>query len=147
MLADFFQRSTEYLTKYGTFSRCWVFHRLFIPLADLELSRQLLENDTHLETGYELMKDWLVGGVLMCQSEQWQKRHSLISGLFDKGNLEQLIDLSRHQTEQLLQKLAKQADQKVFDIWDTVSPIVLDLMVMTTCGAKPSEEYSENLKE
>ncbi|EDW50851.1 probable cytochrome P450 316a1 [Drosophila sechellia] len=144
---NFFQRSTEYLTKYGTFSRCWVFHRLFIPLADLELSRQLLENDTHLETGYELMKDWLAGGVLMCQSEQWQKRHGLISGLFDKGNLVGLMDLSRHQAEQLLQKLAEQEDQKVFDIWNTVSPIVLDLMVMTTCGAKPSEEYSKNLKD
>ncbi|EDW93769.2 probable cytochrome P450 316a1 [Drosophila yakuba] len=143
---NFLQRSTEYLSKYGSLSRCWVFHRLFIPLADLELSRQLLESDTHLETGYELMKDWLGGGVLMCQSDQWQKRHALISGLFDKRNFEQLMDLSRQQADQLQQKLVEKADQKVFDIWETVSPLVLDLIVMITCGAKPSEEYSKNLE-
>ncbi|EDV50460.2 probable cytochrome P450 316a1 [Drosophila erecta] len=144
---NFFQRSTEYLSKYGSLSRCWVFHRLFIPLADLELSRQLLESDTHLETGYELMKDWLGGGVLMCQSDQWQQRHALISGLFGKGNLEQLMDLSRQQADQLQRKLAEKADRKVFDIWETVSPIVLELIVTITCGARPSEEYSKNLED
>jgi len=58
---------------------------LFIPLADLELSEQLLESEM------ELMKGWLGGGVLMCQSDQWQKRHGLIGIPFDKGNLEQLM--------------------------------------------------------
>ncbi|XP_016955365.1 probable cytochrome P450 316a1 [Drosophila biarmipes] len=144
---NFFQRSTEYLTKYGSLSRCWVFHRLFIPLADMELSRQLLESETHLETGYELMKDWLEGGVLMCQSDQWHKRHNLFSGLFDKGNLEQLMELCRQQAEQLHQKLLERADRKVFDVWEVVAPNVLELMVMITCGARPSQEYSTNLRE
>uniref|UniRef100_A0A6P4ER39 Probable cytochrome P450 316a1 n=1 Tax=Drosophila rhopaloa TaxID=1041015 RepID=A0A6P4ER39_DRORH len=144
---NFFQRNTEYLTKYGSLSRCWVFHRLFIPLADLELSRQLLESKTHLETGYELMKDWLGGGVLMCQPDHWQKRHGLISGLFGKENSKQLMELCRQQAEKLHQKLVERADQKVFDIWELVAPNVLELMVMTTCGASPSEEYAKNLAD
>ncbi|XP_070071597.1 probable cytochrome P450 316a1 isoform X2 [Drosophila takahashii] len=144
---NFFKRSTEYLAKYGSFSRCWVFHRLFIALADLELSRQLLESESHLETGYELMKDWLGGGVLMCQPDQWQRRHCLISGLFDKGNSEQLMKLCRQQTEKLQQKLVERADQKVFDVWEIISRNVLELIVTTTCGAKPTEEYSKNLGE
>ncbi|KAH8362735.1 hypothetical protein KR084_000393 [Drosophila pseudotakahashii] len=144
---NFFKRSTEYLAKYGSLSRCWVFHRLFIPLADLELSRQLLDSESHLETGYELMKDWLGGGVLMCQPDQWQRRHGLIGGLFDKGNLEELMELCRQQAEQLQQKLVERADQKVFDVWEIVAPNVLELMVMTTCGAKPTEEYAKNLGE
>ncbi|KAI8040586.1 probable cytochrome P450 316a1 [Drosophila gunungcola] len=144
---NFFKCSTEYLTKYGSLSRCWVFHRLFIPLADMELSRQLLESETHLETGYELMKDWLEGGILMCQPDQCQRRHGLISGLFGNGNLEQLMELCRQQAEKLYQKLLDKSDQKVFDIWDTVAPNVLELMVRTTCGANPSEEYAKNLAD
>ncbi|XP_017066729.1 probable cytochrome P450 316a1 [Drosophila eugracilis] len=144
---NFFKQSAEYLSQYGTLSRCWVFHRLFIPLADLELSRQLLESETHLETGYELMKDWLGGGVLMSQPDQWNKRHTLISGLFGKGNLEQLMELCRQQAEQLQQKLVEHTDQKVFDVWEMVNPHVLELMVMITCGARPSAEYSKNLRD
>ncbi|XP_017039578.1 probable cytochrome P450 316a1 [Drosophila ficusphila] len=144
---NFFQRSTEYLTKYGSLSRCWIFHRLFIPLADLELSRQLLESENHLETGYELMKDWLGGGVLMCQSDQWQKRHLLISGLFGKGNSIQLMELCRQQAQKLQQNLLELADQKVFNIWEVVAPNVLEVMVKINCGLSPSEEYSKNIAD
>ncbi|KAH8379385.1 hypothetical protein KR009_004533 [Drosophila setifemur] len=144
---NFFQQSAKYLNEFGSFSRCWIFHRLFIPLADLELTRQLLESEKHLDTGYELMKDWLGGGVLMCPMDKWPQRHSLISGLFGKGNLEHLTNLSRQQSEQLSLKLTDRADQMVFDAWEIVSPSILELMVQTTCGVIPSEEYAKALTD
>ncbi|KAH8305550.1 hypothetical protein KR059_000465 [Drosophila kikkawai] len=141
---SFFKRSAEYLKKYGSLSRCWVFHRLFIPLADLELARQLLESENHLETGYELMRDWLGGGILMCEQDKWQQRHGLISGLFRKENMDSLVELCRQQAEQLQQKLLERADGSVFNAWDIVSPSILDLIVRTTCGISPSEDYAKN---
>ncbi|KAH8375179.1 hypothetical protein KR200_000784 [Drosophila serrata] len=142
---SFFKRSAEYLTKYGSLSRCWAFHRLFIPLADLELARQLLESEKHLETGYELMKDWLGGGILMCQQDKWQPRHGLISRLFRKENMDPLTELCRQQAEQMQQKLMEQADGSVFNAWEIVSPSILKLIVQTTCGVSPSEDYAKDL--
>ncbi|KAH8240094.1 hypothetical protein KR032_011187 [Drosophila birchii] len=142
---NFFKRSAEYLTKYGFLSRCWAFHRLFIPLADLELTRQLLESENHLETGYELMQDWLGSGILMCQQDKWQQRHGLISGLFRKENMDPLMELCYQQAEQLQQKLIERADGSVCNAWEIVSPSVLDLIVRTTCGVSPSEDYAKNL--
>ncbi|KAH8257477.1 hypothetical protein KR038_010407 [Drosophila bunnanda] len=142
---NFFKRSAEYLAKYGTLSRCWAFHRLFLPLADLELARQILESEKHLETGSELMRDWLGDGVLMCQQDKWQHRHALISGLFRKENMDPLMELCRQQAEQVQQKLMEQADGSVLNAWKIVYPSILDLIVRTTCGFSPSEDYAKNL--
>ncbi|XP_017100159.2 probable cytochrome P450 316a1 [Drosophila bipectinata] len=144
---NFFKQSKDYLAKFGLFSRCWIFHRLFIPLADLELTRQLLESEKNLETGCELMKDWLKGGVLMCHQDKWHHRHGLISRLFTKGNMEQLTDLCRKEAEALLPKLSERADQEVFDIWEVISPSILNLMMQVTCGVSPSDKYAKALHD
>ncbi|XP_034657165.1 probable cytochrome P450 316a1 [Drosophila subobscura] len=141
---NFFQRSHAYLVKYGSVTRLWVFHRLFMPLADLELAKQVLQSEQHLETGYELMHHWLAGGVLMCEKEQWAQRHSLIRGIFEKGNMLPLTELCRQQAVLLQLKLADRAEQReVFNAWEIVAPAVRDLMVQTTCGLRPSEEYAK----
>ncbi|KAH8322460.1 hypothetical protein KR067_011522 [Drosophila pandora] len=144
---NFFKQSKDYLTKFGLFSRCWIFHRLFIPVADLELTRQLLESETSLETGCELMKDWLKDGILMCQQDKWQLRHSLISRLFINENMERLTDLCRQEAEALLPKLSERADQEVFDIREIISPSILNLMVRVTCGVSPSDKYAKALND
>ncbi|EDW26348.1 GL26516 [Drosophila persimilis] len=141
---NFFQRSHEYLAKYGAVTRLWVFHRLFMPLADLELAKQVLQSEQHLETGYELMRHWLGGGVLMCDKNQWTQRHGLIGSIFNKGNMLPLTELCRQQAVLLQLTLADHAEQRdVFDAWTIVAPAVRDLMVLTTCGVRPSEGYSE----
>ncbi|XP_022214226.2 probable cytochrome P450 316a1 [Drosophila obscura] len=141
---NFFRRSQEYLVKYGAVTRLWVFHRLFMPLADLELARQVLQSEQHLETGYELMHHWLGGGVLMCGKHQWAQRHSLIRGIFENGNMLPLTELCRQQAVLLQLKLADRAEQReVFNAWEFVAPAVRDLMVLTTCGLRPSEEYAK----
>lgn len=116
-------------------------------MADLELTRQLLESETSLETGCELMKDWLKDGVLMCHQDKWQHRHGLVSRLFTKENMDSLTDLCSQEAEALLPKLSERADQEVFDIWEIISPSILNLMVRVTCGASPSDKYTKALNE
>ncbi|EDW73145.1 uncharacterized protein Dwil_GK17388 [Drosophila willistoni] len=139
---NFFHRSSTYLAKYGKFSRCWVFHRLFIPVADRELAQQLLHNEQYLETGNELMQDWLNGGILMCNKDQWPQRHQMLSKLFEQQNLMQLVDLCRYRAVQFELKFTEKANQEVFNVWEVVSPLVMDLMVMITCGVRPTEDYT-----
>ncbi|EDW69009.1 probable cytochrome P450 316a1 [Drosophila virilis] len=141
---NFFQRSADYLAKYGAFSRCWVFHRLFIPVADWELAQQLLHSESHLETGHELMSDWLGEGVLMCQPEHWPQRHQQLAALSSPDNLLQLTKLFQQQAVQLCQQLeAYAATRQLFDVWQPVSGNVLDLMLATSCGMQPSEQYKQ----
>ncbi|KAH8270579.1 hypothetical protein KR018_012043 [Drosophila ironensis] len=144
---NFLRRSQEYLSQFGSFSRIWIFHRLFIPVSDLELSRQLLESEQHLETGYELMRDWLGGGVLMCSKDKWRQRHGLYSGLFANGNFAQLSALCCFQGKELRRQLADRDEQEVFEAWELVAPSVLSLMVQVTCGVSPSERYAKALAD
>lgn len=145
---DFFERSSVYLAKYGTVSRIWVFHRLFIPVADLELAKQLLQSETHLETGHELMSDWLGDSLLNCQPQHWPQRHQILLALSQPDNLLQLNQLFQQQAAQLCQQLAAQAEtRQVFDVWQLVSDNVLDLMLCISCGMQPSERYKQAFKE
>lgn len=149
VLADFFQHSARYLGKYGALSRCWIFHRLFIPVADLELARQLLESETHHQaTGYELMQDWLGGSVTTCKPEQWQQRHELLAGFFKPENMPELKKLLEQQAEQLQPGLQEQAEaRRVCDAWPLVSSQVLETMLRITCGGQPRKQYIEAFTE
>ncbi|XP_017864388.1 PREDICTED: probable cytochrome P450 316a1 [Drosophila arizonae] len=145
---NFFERSSVYLAKYGAVSRIWVFHRLFIPVADLELAKQLLQSETHLETGHELMSDWLGDSLLTCQSQHWPPRHQILASLSRPDNLLQLSQLFQQQAEQLCQQLAARAEaRQLFDVWQLVSDNVLDLMLCISCGMQPSEHYKQAFKE
>ncbi|XP_034481511.1 probable cytochrome P450 316a1 [Drosophila innubila] len=141
---NFFQSSAKYLSKYGTLSRCWLFHRLFIPVADLELAKQLLHSESHLETGYDLMRDWLADSVLMCPSDQWPLRHQRLAAFFQKDKMLQLIKLLQEQAEKPYPELVAQAEtRQVFNVWPIVSAKVLDFILATTCGVHSSEQYKK----
>lgn len=143
-MADFFQHSTKYLSKYGTLSRCWIFHRLFIPVADLELAKQLLQSENHQETGYELMQDWLGGSVSTCKPEQWQQRHELLARYFKPEHMQHLRKILQQQADQLQLGLQEEAkEQSVCDAWQLVSAQVLQTMLLITCGVQPSEQYKK----
>ncbi|EDV97039.1 GH14889 [Drosophila grimshawi] len=127
---NFFKRSADYLGKYGALTRCWIFDRLFIPVADLELAKQLLHSESHLETGQKLMSDWLGDSVLMCQQEHWSQRHQQIAALFKPENMLQLTKLCQQQANQLCPQLVQQAEtREIFDVWQIVSGNVLDLIL------------------
>ncbi|KAH8365888.1 hypothetical protein KR093_006912 [Drosophila rubida] len=141
---NFFQHGSKYLAKYGTLTRCWIFHRLFIPVADLELAKQLLESDSHQETGNELMRDWLGDSLLCCAPEQWAQRHRRLATFFQSDNTHQLVKLLQKQAEQMCAELLIYAESRqVFDVWQVVSPKVLDFILTVNRGVCPSDQYKE----
>ncbi|KAM8709140.1 hypothetical protein ACLKA7_016019 [Drosophila subpalustris] len=107
---------------------------LFIPVADLELTRQLLLRESHLDTGYELMRDWLADSVLMCQSDQWSQRHKRLTAFFQKNKMSEKAypDL-----------LAHAESRQVFNVWPIVSAKIMDFTLATNCGVHPSEQYKQ----
>ncbi|KAH8398882.1 hypothetical protein KR222_010119 [Zaprionus bogoriensis] len=145
---NFFQHSASYLRKYGALSRCWIFHRLFIPVADLEFASQLLLCPKSQATGHELMQCWLGGNVLTCQPQHWQQRHQLLASFFKLDNMLQLKQLLRQQAEQLQAELKQQAEgRKVCDAWQLVSAHLLDTMLLIGCGVHASQEYKQAFAE
>ncbi|XP_034109444.1 probable cytochrome P450 316a1 [Drosophila albomicans] len=145
---NFFQHSSKYLAKYGILSRCWIFHRLFIPVADLELAKQLLQSESHQQTGHELMKDWLGNSLLCCPPEQWAQRHQRLATFFQTDNKLQLLKLLQEKAEQPFADLSVFAESReVFDAWQIMSPKVLDLILAVNCGFRPSDQYKQTFAD
>ncbi|KAL7733197.1 hypothetical protein ACLKA6_004709 [Drosophila palustris] len=113
-------------------------------IADLELARQLFLSESHLDTGYELMRDWLADSVLMCESDQWTQRHQRLTAFFQKDKMSKIIKLLQEQAEKPYPDLLAHAEtRQVFNVWPIVSAKIMDFILATNCGVHPSEQYKQ----
>ncbi|XP_037940135.1 probable cytochrome P450 316a1 [Teleopsis dalmanni] len=147
---NYFKKSQNYLTNFGTLSRCWVFDRLFIPTADYEFVTQLLQHADYTNTGYNLPKLWLNGSLLLSDGDSWQNRRKLISHFFQPNFLETAVEIFTAESNILVERLrCKSKENNSFDVHNFVSKAVLDIVIASTLGIKgdaQTEEISEYAK-
>nr|XP_014098583.2 probable cytochrome P450 316a1 [Bactrocera oleae] len=142
---NFLVKSRNYLNKFGTFSRCWVFDRLFILTADYEFVTQLLHSADHLNTGYNNLLQPVYGvGILRRDADEWQKRRQLITHALHLQRLSEFAKVFAAQTQLLVERLREESDGKSnFDIQPYVQRVVLDVLIETAVGVESKEQCAQ----
>uniref|UniRef100_A0A0K8V2A2 Putative cytochrome P450 316a1 n=1 Tax=Bactrocera latifrons TaxID=174628 RepID=A0A0K8V2A2_BACLA len=135
---NFLVKSHNYLNKFGTLSRCWVFDRLFILTADYEFVTQLLHNADHLNTGYNNLLQPVYGvGLLRRDADEWQTRRQLITHALRPQILTDFVEVFAAHAQLLVERLRDESDGKSsFDIQPYVQRAVLDVLIATVVGVE-----------
>lgn len=126
---DFNKRSRQYIEKFGTFSRCWAFDRLFIPTTDYEFVQQLLKSPDHINTGYNLLKPWLRKGLLMNDGDEWQRRRKMLAHSFQPDIMDDFVMIFEKHALKLVWSLQEHANgQRSFDVYPLVYNTAMNVM-------------------
>ncbi|XP_036336810.1 probable cytochrome P450 316a1 [Rhagoletis pomonella] len=135
---NFLSKSREYLNQFGTFSRCWVFDRLFILTADYEFVTQLLNSADHLNTGYNNLLQPVYGdGVFRRDNQEWQQRRQLITHALRPEALTDFAEVFTAQAQVLIERLRGECDGKSsFNIQPYVERAILDVLLATAVGVE-----------
>ncbi|XP_050335199.1 probable cytochrome P450 316a1 [Bactrocera neohumeralis] len=143
---NFLVKSRNYLNKFGTLSRCWVFDRLFILTADYEFVTQLLHSADHLNTGYNNLLQPVYGiGLLRRDADEWQKRRQLITHALRPQMLTDFVEVFAAQAQLLVERLREESDGKSsFDIQPYVQRAVLDVLIATAVGVESQAQCAQS---
>ncbi|NP_001351813.1 cytochrome P450 4d8-like [Zeugodacus cucurbitae] len=135
---NFLVKSRNYLNKFGTLSRCWVFDRLFILTADSEFVTQLLHSADYLNTGYNNLLQPVYGvGLLRRDDDEWQQRRQLIAHALRPQMLTDFVEIFAAKAQLLVERLREESDGKSsFDIQPYVQRAVHDMLIATAVGVE-----------
>ncbi|XP_075163187.1 uncharacterized protein LOC142235815 [Haematobia irritans] len=136
---NIFKRVPQYHKKYGKIFRIWVFNRLVLSCADVEMNEQILSSPIPLTKNpvYRILRHWLGTGLLSSDGAKWHARRKIITPAFHFKILEEFIEIFNQQSEIAVNCLANEADgRKAFDIYPYVCSATLDIIAETAMGTK-----------
>jgi cytochrome P450 len=132
--------------KYGDTFRIWAGRRLVIVTSDPRFYEVILSSQKNLTKNnmYEFLNDWLGTGLLLSTGQKWFNRRKIITPTFHFKILQQFVEVFSKQNEIFIDKLKSKADGRIFDVYNDVTLMSLDIICQTAMGVNINAQSDEN---
>ena len=117
--------------KYGPLYKVWIFNQLAIFSSDPKDIEIVLSSTKHIQknTLYDLLYEWLGGGLLLSTGSKWHSRRKIITPTFHFKILEQFVEIFDQQSSILVEKLQSKCDDTDgFNIQPYICLAALDII-------------------
>jgi cytochrome P450 len=140
------EMTRDLFLKFGDSFRIWAGRRLVIVTSDPRYYELILSSQKNLTKNnmYEFLGEWLGTGLLLSTGQKWFNRRKIITPTFHFKILQQFVEVFNKQNEIFVEKLKRKADGQIFDIYNDVTLMSLDIISQTAMGVNINAQSDEN---